>query len=583
VFGGSLGARAGTFTLEAIEGVCTGVQLHAVHLLDALVDASLVQVERAAGEVRYRLLETARTYARRKLESAGETNEMSTRHLTWFADFAQRAEWEVVASPEQDRWMTRIEADHDNLRAALTWALDAEDRIEHGLRLAAGLWSFWWIRGYEEEGCLYLERLLNQYSGGPSVMQAKALNALAFQLFGERACARAHECLTVIDQLGGHPELVWVRGWTLCTLAYHEEDLAAAARYGDQALDEARRNGDVITELRALYGVAELAHFQGDLDSAIRSAEACIELGRQLGTEAGLARCLHLLGRLVLLQGETDRAKALWEEALNDARHVGYREWQSWILEGLADIADQERDLDALARYVDEHERLVEAWGQPRERSRAYRMRGYASLRRGDLDEAEDAFKRALETTEQIRTAIAVDGLGAVELARGDVGAARALFEESERRARELPARTTHPREQLESSVGIALLRRAHVSRLDGELDEAELLLIDAIAHIRMRWDRRGLPDALHLLGSIRFARGNAETAVWFFAAADAAWRGRPMSLMLDPHALPSREAEIADAREALGDDLFDTAWAFGSAETLDEMLRWATRAGPHS
>jgi non-specific serine/threonine protein kinase len=109
-------------------------------LLAHLVDKNLAVYEEK--EQRYRLLETVRQYARDRLLEAGEADNLRTRHRDFFLGLAEEAE-PKLRGPEQDMWLARLDAEHDNLRAALEWGRSDETGAEAGLRLAAALFRFW--------------------------------------------------------------------------------------------------------------------------------------------------------------------------------------------------------------------------------------------------------------------------------------------------------------------------------------------------------------------------------------------------------------------------------------------------------
>jgi predicted ATPase len=162
-----LSVLAGGGTLEAAEAV--GGDLPDV--LDALlrlVDKSLVLADGAGAggaagaaeaTARYRLLETVRQYAEEKLLDAGEAGAARARHRDHFLAWAQRAAPEVTGR-DQLGWLARLEAEHDNLRAALEWSRG--DGTDRELRLAAALAHFWLLRGYGEEGRARLHEALER-------------------------------------------------------------------------------------------------------------------------------------------------------------------------------------------------------------------------------------------------------------------------------------------------------------------------------------------------------------------------------------------------------------------------------------
>src|SRR5205823_5443019 len=175
---------SGGWTLEAMEAVCADPvdsgQLSAVSntnlpflstvncqpathevadLLAALVDQSLVVYEEQDGQARYRLMETVRQYARDRLLEMGEAGEVRERHLGFFLALAERAEPELRGSG-QAAWFGRLEAEHDNLRAALEWSRTGSRDATAGLRLTGALWWFWSVRGHWQEGSDRLAEVL---------------------------------------------------------------------------------------------------------------------------------------------------------------------------------------------------------------------------------------------------------------------------------------------------------------------------------------------------------------------------------------------------------------------------------------
>ncbi len=168
---------AGGWTLEAAESICAGDGIESFEVLDLLQNLlakSLVFVgEGVDGRVRYRLLETIRQYAREKLVNSGQLTNFRNRHLDWFLDFVEQADPKLF-SGEQVAMLNRLDAEHDNFRAALAWSMETE--IEKGLRLAAGLDRFWTFRGHWFEQRDWLMKLLAQPGANtPTRTRAKAL------------------------------------------------------------------------------------------------------------------------------------------------------------------------------------------------------------------------------------------------------------------------------------------------------------------------------------------------------------------------------------------------------------------------
>jgi predicted ATPase len=195
-----LSVFAGGRTLEAIEAICDAEDDLPVDVLDAvesLVDKGLLREEVTGGEPRYYMLETVHEYAREKLEESGEAEELRMLHAQYFLSLAEEAE-PGVEGVQQAAWLERLEVEHDNLRAVLSWSLENE-QAELALRLCGALWRFWYLGGHLSEGRRWLEEALAQGEEKDSALRAKALGGAGHLAWGqgdfERAAALREEGL----------------------------------------------------------------------------------------------------------------------------------------------------------------------------------------------------------------------------------------------------------------------------------------------------------------------------------------------------------------------------------------------------
>ncbi len=173
----------GGWTLEAMDAVCAGDPLGDDDLLDVLarlVDKSLVVYVDADETGRYRFLETVRAYARARCIAAGEHTAVRARHGRYFVALAEVAA-SRLAGPEQDAWVARLDAERDNLRAALDRA-DRDGDAASGQRLCAALWRHWLHRSHVAEGLTRAERALREASAEPTPARAMALFGLGAML-----------------------------------------------------------------------------------------------------------------------------------------------------------------------------------------------------------------------------------------------------------------------------------------------------------------------------------------------------------------------------------------------------------------
>jgi predicted ATPase/DNA-binding CsgD family transcriptional regulator/DNA-binding XRE family transcriptional regulator len=301
-----LSVFAGTFALEAVEAVCAGAGIAGAEILDLLselVDKSWVVVERQpTGGTRYRLLETIRQYSLEKLDAAGELPAGHTHHLRWYVQLAEQAEPQLRGR-DQQAWLRQLEAERDNLRAALIWARKSR-QIELGLRLAASSKRFWYTRGHFAEGWEQLAALLQDPEGVAPPVLAKACSAAAL-------------------------------------FAFERGDHRAAAAYYERALGLYERVGDRASVAYSLNGLATQMLFLGDAARARGLAEQSLMLFRALGEQgkAGVAEVLNTLANIAAsLGGDQAGAAAYLQDSLAlfraccDSRSAGN------VLYGLGDL-----------------------------------------------------------------------------------------------------------------------------------------------------------------------------------------------------------------------------------------------------
>src|SRR5215218_11067879 len=157
-----LGVFSGGRTLEAIEAICDAegdLSVDTFEGVSSLVDKSLLrQEEGPGGEPRFVMLETVHEYAREKLQESAEAEEIKRVHAEYFLTLAEEA-YPQLRGPNQLEWLERLEAEHDNMRAAHSWALERKE-TEVALRLGGALWVFWSVRGYYSEGRRWLKEAL---------------------------------------------------------------------------------------------------------------------------------------------------------------------------------------------------------------------------------------------------------------------------------------------------------------------------------------------------------------------------------------------------------------------------------------
>jgi predicted ATPase/DNA-binding CsgD family transcriptional regulator len=339
-----LSVFAGGCTLEDAEGVCAGDAV--LDGLASLVDKSLLRQEAVGSEARFAMLDTLRGYAREHLEASGEADALRRRHAERYLALAEAAA-PRLHGPRQEEWLARLEAEHDNLRQALRYAIEG-GAAETGLRLVEALWWFWLVRGRLTEGRAHLARLLAMPSAAdPAELRAKALYAAGtlalYQSDYDAARARFAESVALRRSLGDSAGLAGAL-MSLGAAASQQGDLAAARGHFEEALSLQRALGDGLGTVQAIQNLANLLHESADLAGARRLCEEGIVLARELGWDRGLAVALHNLGNVAQDQSDLAAAGGCYEESLAVKRRLGDRRSMVVTLVNLATVRSAEGD-----------------------------------------------------------------------------------------------------------------------------------------------------------------------------------------------------------------------------------------------
>jgi predicted ATPase/class 3 adenylate cyclase len=354
-----LAVFAGGWTLEAAEAVCVGEGIAAEEVLDllgGLVDQSLVVAEEssrtpgAAGDVRYRLLETIRQYAAEKLGAGGEEAAVRARHAAYCLALVQEAE-PHLARHEQLVWFARLEADLDNLRAALRWHLEQGAAIE-GLRLCSALLAVWAQRRTIEGRAWFAELLALPAAQAASVERASALGIvglLALQQ-GDMPAGRhqLEEALALGRQLDDHGAVAWALLWR--HWPYDPGDPQVRPRL-EESLALYRRLGNELGIAEALLRLAELAGKQGDPQLARGYLDEALAMVRRSGDRRQMAELRAHQGQLSLDTGNLAEARRLGEESLALSREAGDIPGVTWKENFLGDLAHSQGEYATAHAY----------------------------------------------------------------------------------------------------------------------------------------------------------------------------------------------------------------------------------------
>jgi predicted ATPase/DNA-binding CsgD family transcriptional regulator len=436
-----LSVFVGGCTLQAIEAVCAALDKSngAGWVLDgvaSLIDKSLLQQREQEGdEPRLVMLETIREYALDRLEASGEAEAIRRQHAAFFLALAEEA-YPKTHSAEQSTWFKRLEADHDNLRAALRWTLERQE-AQMGLRLGGALGSGFWVScNHEREGRSWLEQVLAQPGAeAHTLARAKALRGLGL--------------------------LLWAQG-----------DFPEAQRLLEESVSISREIGAAgkFDLAGALITLAWVALLQGNPGDTRELAAESLRLFQELGVTWGAGLALHHLGTATGELGDPGAARPLLEESAKLFRVAGDRQLLAVAIDALGLVALQQGDYAGARTSFEEALALSVAreTGDKRLAADALGHLGTVALCRGEYHESLSCYQQslALYREQGYKEGIVEDLAGVAEVA--------SLLGQPEQAARLLGAVETL-REA--SNIRLSPLRRAEYDRtvegIRAQLDEA--------------------------------------------------------------------------------------------------------------
>ncbi len=527
-----LSVFAGGLSLKAAEavGADQGAEMEVLDLLTQLANKSLVVVEYEKGEAsRYHLLETVRQYASQKLVGTGEGAQIRTRHLAYYLKFAEEAAPYLLRA-EQMEWLARLEREHDNLRAALEWALDGvgADPLappEAALRLPDALWRFWLIRGYHQEG---------------------------------------HEAFEMALGSPDHPSQTLARAWALLWASEFEDNFVEAGRLVDESLSLCRILGD-----RRALSITLKAKGARTVDflEAKSYLEESLSICRELGNQWGIATALNVLAnRYAEGLYDATTARHYYEESLALHRETGDRRGKFLALKDLGFLTQDQGNLPAAQAYFLESLSLAREVGDKGMTASITRFLGVVALGQGEASQAlkltREALTIARETGEKNRMCYIQADQGRVARFMGNYQQAADLLREPLVEARQTndTVRTTW-----------ILTCLGELARLRGEHDSARAYYTEAVGIAREMMDRKGMAWLLEESAALRAAQGEMESAARLFGAAQALRTAIQMIPLPIEQAVVDKNISLVKVQ--MDEAAYDAAWAEGQKMNYEQAV----------
>lgn len=423
IFMRELSVFAGGWTLDSAKVICAA---EALTLIGSLVKKSLIVVEQEAGrETRFRFHEIIRQYAREKLSESGTENDARNQHLRYFLSLSEQAE-NGLRGPAQMEWVTRLEEESDNFRAALDWA--AKGEVEAGLYLSSRVHNF--KVGFDlldldlrEGGHWLVEFLQKSQSSLYPGARAKALYAYGETLILTQKFIQAGSSIEeglALDRSNnnqhGEVDGLLLLALNMANLGHIEKQ----EEFAQAALKLARTLGDT-------WRLAQVLGFLGRIDPDPQRSQdylqQSIHLCREIGDLQNLARFLGHLGRIEMLNGEFEVAPKRLEEAISLSRQMNRKSLPFSVLDAAGRIALLQGSYEQAHLYLQdglEHadktgERMMALW------FRAHL--GYVTLKQGDPMGTRAHFTKCvnefLEDQVEIGVVFALEGMASLYVVAG--------------------------------------------------------------------------------------------------------------------------------------------------------------------
>ena len=330
----------GGWTLDGAETVCAGSERDLLTDIQALLESSLVRLIAEEDEPRFAMLETVREFAAELLDQAAQGPEVREAHARYFLDLAGTA-GAGLRTADQASWLRRLEADHENLRAAFGWALE-HDEAEAVAESGWALWIFWWIRSHLDEGLRWMNATLQHAERLSRSARARASAVAGVMHFWRADFGEAIPLIAPV--LEEFRELEDKTGIALCQLALGfmeasiSEPTTAFARF-DEAREIFEEQDDLWGQTLSLNAICWLVLSLDVEDFDEDRFRQAVAFAQRIGVDADLAMALGNLGRRHLFRGEMASAEDLMFQALQIFANNSILSSASYIVDAFAEMA----------------------------------------------------------------------------------------------------------------------------------------------------------------------------------------------------------------------------------------------------
>ena len=361
-----LSVFSGGFSLESAEAACgDGLESAAMDVLASLVDNSLVmRADSADGGTRFRMLATIQEFAAERLDSLREADRIRRSHARHMCTLVETAEAELLSAGSP--WLDRLEEEHDNVRAALTWAIDTGD-AETGLRIAAAMWRFWQVRNRIPEGSRWLDEVLSlPTAASRSASRAKALGARGSLAYftDDREGVRAfyEESLEIAREIAD-PRIEAEAAYNLAFAHMMAAERSTARALLERALGLYGELADPVRQAHAKTALGIVLLEEGDVETGRSLTEESLATFEGASDEWGITWASGQLAAVALRTGDHERCRSMMLRSLDRADAVGASGWSAVAVEAIGVLAILEGDPERGVRLAGVADRLREVAG----------------------------------------------------------------------------------------------------------------------------------------------------------------------------------------------------------------------------
>jgi predicted ATPase/class 3 adenylate cyclase len=521
--------------------------------LETLVEMNLLRSDEAEGHTpRFYVLETIREFALEELNASGELENLREYLLDSSLELVQPGTLNLHGVALH-KWLDRMQLEHDNLRAALEWAVETSN-IEKALLLVSGLEPFWWMRGHVTEGRAWIRRILGKIKPANRLERIRALEIARHlsvaQSDYESISSFSQEILNLIEAVEDQLELAEKVGllaktslhWllpqdvdrlsklcerTLTTAegrsdtracaemlgmlgraAFQQEDYPLAKERLEAAAELWDEVGDDSKHATLMIDMIQLATIESDFDKSMELCDELMVMAEQSSNPDVTSAALFAMHELAMMDRDLDEQIAVHERQLELARETGNVDWAAHQLHEMSLIFLSKREHEKSLALEQESIAIWKMLQNNRETSNSLRHLGNILRHQGSYLRAVESYESALNLSTNLRDdwsiAATLNDLGYLALLEEDKDKAESLFTQAIR---------SWKRTEGVDGLTTSLRGLRHIAHHRGEHSKATRILENEVALGRASWVRTQLAIRLFPLQQLMQRLGNYSMA----------------------------------------------------------------------